>query len=64
MKKIITALALAAALTLSATACDWENDSTPAVEIDFDSPSKHRKAPTYKAPKQSAPKAPSTGRRR
>ncbi|MEV7250231.1 hypothetical protein [Streptomyces cyaneofuscatus] len=64
MKKAIAALTLAAALTLTATACEWEDDSPPAVEIDFDSPSKHRKAPTYKAPK-SAPKAPSTsGRRR
>lgn len=65
MKKTIAALTLAAALTLTATACEWEDDSPPTAEVDFDSPSKQRKGPTYKAPKQAAPKAPSTsGRRR
>lgn len=66
MNKILTSIALAGVLTLTATACDWEDDSQPTVvEIDVDHPSTHRKAPTYKTPKRTTPKAPLTrGRRR
>ncbi|WP_327712394.1 hypothetical protein OG912_32240 [Streptomyces sp. NBC_00464] len=63
MRKTLAALALAGALTL--TACSAE-DQQPAgcYEIDIDHPKTHRTAPAFKTPKKSAPKAPSTTRRR